>query len=105
MELSVVELVEAERIGRRFREVREAASLGLEGVELLFRVTTLGVDGGDAVLGVADPSARAPRSAGGAVAMPEPGVAGVLLGLPHRWTQHGVQLVFDGGDTSGVGLP
>ena len=45
------------------------------------------------------------RSAGRAVAMPEPGVAGVVVGLPHRWTQHGAQLVFDGGDASGVGLP
>ena len=40
-----------------------------------------------------------------AVAMPKPGVASVVVGLPHRWTQHGVQLVFDGGDASGVGLP
>jgi hypothetical protein len=104
-ELGVLELLEAEIIGRRVREVGEAASFGLDGVELLLGVATLGVYGGDAILGVADPPARDRGLAGGAVAMSEPGVTGIVVGLPHRWTQHGAQLVFDGGDTFGVRPP
>ena len=101
----MLELLEAEITGRRVREVGEAARFGLDGVEVLLGVATLGVDGGDAILGVADPPARDRGLAGGAVAMSEPGVTGIVVGLPHRWTQHGAQLVFDGGDTFGVRLP
>jgi hypothetical protein len=96
-----VELFKAVAGGCRVGEVVEVARLGLEHVEAFLDVGTVGVDRRDASFSMFDALGGVVGSAAGNVPVAEAGVGG----FPHRGPQVGAELVFDGSDPFGVGLP
>jgi hypothetical protein len=65
----------------------------------------VGVDRGDVGFGLLDGRAGVGGASFAAASMPEPGLAGVVICVPHRRAQVGLQLTFQVSDGPGVRLP
>ena len=93
VELAAVEAVEHLS---GFAAPAQVGVTSLELVEVLFDGAALGADGGDGRLCLIDGVPGIGGDAFGVASMPEPGLAGVVVGAPHRRPQLGLELAVRG---------